>query len=195
MTASEVTRISDLISELLSFVRSPTRALAPLNVNETIERVVTLLEPEARKHRLHLRHSSAPGLPAVLADADQMKQVLINLILNAIQATMPMGAVTVTSRSAQHGGSRSVQLEITDTGAGMPRDQVEHIFDPFFTTKEKGTGLGLAIVHQIIREHGGTVHVESVPGRGTTFLINLPATEVERGANSPLKKGAKHLPS
>ena len=174
MTSNEVKRISDLITELLSFARSPTRSLALLNLNDTVDRVVTLLDPEARKHRLKLRRDLASDLPSVLADADQIKQVLINLVLNAIQATQAGGAVTVTSRPLRHKDVPGAQLEITDTGVGMARDQLDHIFDPFFTTKDKGTGLGLAIVHQIVREHGGTIVVNSCPGGGTTFLIDLP---------------------
>jgi len=176
MTANEVKRISDLISELLSFARSPTRTLAPLCVNETAERVVTLLEPEARKHRLRLIRNLSPSVPEVLADGDQIKQVLINLILNAIQATQAGGTVAVSTRCAYSGDTKSAQLEINDTGTGMAKDQLDHIFDPFFTTKDKGTGLGLAIVHQIVREHGGSINVNSSVGQGTTFVITIPSS-------------------
>ncbi len=182
LTSNEVKRISDLITELLSFARSPTRSLALLNLNETVDRVVTLLEPEARKHRLRLTRQLASDLPSVLADADQIKQVLINLVLNAIQATPAGGAVTVTSRPLRHLEVPGAQLEIADTGIGIARDQLGHIFDPFFTTKDKGTGLGLAIVHQIVREHGGTVAVDSCPGGGTTFLIEIPGAPIATGS-------------
>jgi signal transduction histidine kinase len=175
MAAGEVKRISDLITELLSFARSPTRSLGPVNLNEVAERVATLLEPEARSHKLTLSRSLSPNLPLVHADGDQMKQVLINLILNAIQATEPGGEVFVITRLAELPTGVFGQLEIRDTGVGIRPDRLDDIFNPFFTTKDKGTGLGLAIAHQIIAEHGGSIVVESEEGQGTRFLVSLPA--------------------
>jgi two-component system, NtrC family, sensor kinase len=175
MAAGEVKRISDLITELLSFARSPTRSLGPVNLNEVAERVATLLEPEARNHKLTLSRTLSPNLPLVHADGDQIKQVLINLILNAIQATEPGGEVFVISRLAELPAGAFGQLEIRDTGVGIRRDRLDDIFNPFFTTKDKGTGLGLAIAHQIIAEHGGSIVVESEEGQGTRFLVSLPA--------------------
>jgi two-component system NtrC family sensor kinase len=177
MTSNEVKRISDLITELLAFARSPTRSLRPVDLNETVERVVTLLEPEARKQKLTLVRTLSGTMPFVQADADQIKQVLINLILNAIQATPPEGTIVVCSRSVVHRDVTFGQVEIRDTGVGIPAEQLDHIFDPFFTTKDKGTGLGLAIAHQIITEHGGFITVGSTEGKGTSFFIDLPACE------------------
>ena len=174
MTAKEVKRIADLITELLSFARSPTRSLGPVNLNESVERVATLLEPEARKHHLKLERELAHPAPIVLADADQLKQVVINLVLNAIQATRPGGVVAVTTRSIKRGQTAAGEFEVKDTGTGMPQEQIDHIFDPFFTTKDMGTGLGLAIVHQIVMEHGGSISVESKEAYGTTFSVQLP---------------------
>jgi len=171
MTSHEVKRISDLINELLSFARSPARSLGTLDLSPCIERVLTLLEPEARKHKLTLSHSLSPALPPVRADGDQIKQVLINLVLNAIQATEPGGCVSVTSRRVDHPQGAFGQIEVHDTGSGISPEQLEHIFDPFFTTKAKGTGLGLAIAHS---EHGGSITVDSHVGHGTTFFVNLP---------------------
>jgi len=185
MTAKEVTRISDLITELLSFARSPARSLRPIDLNESVERVVTLLEPEARKHGLKLATEMAEAAAPVRADADQIKQVLINLILNAIQATKPGGTVTVATRSVQRGDVMAGEVEVADTGEGMPREQLDHIFDPFFTTKDKGTGLGLAIVHQIVVEHGGSISVDSTQGRGTRFIVDLPVVEPNLASESP----------
>jgi signal transduction histidine kinase len=185
MTANEVKRISDLIAELLSFARSPTRSLGPLNLNEAVERVALLLEPEARKHSLRLTRNLSPTPPVVLADSDQIKQVLINLILNAIQATTAGGVVTVATRFGQGGEVVTGQLEVSDSGIGIPKDQLDHIFDPFYTTKDKGTGLGLSIVHQIVVEHGGSIAVESGAGSGTTFLVNLPAADSPRMYSRP----------
>lgn len=175
-TASgEVKRISDLINELLSFARSPHRVVGPVDLNDVADRVSKLLEPEARKHRISLTRTFSSNLPLVNADGDQVKQVLINLILNAIEATEPGGEVSVISRAVEHNKGCVSQLEIRDTGVGIPDERLEDIFTPFFTTKDAGTGLGLAIAHQIIVEHGGSITAESQPGRGTSFVINLPA--------------------
>jgi signal transduction histidine kinase len=192
MTAGEVKRISDLVTELLSFARSPSRSLGPVNLNELAERVATLLEPEARKHQLTLNRTLSPNPQLVHADSDQIKQVLINLVLNAIQATGPGGEVSVTSRSVEHPTGAFGQLEVRDTGAGIRRDHLDDIFNPFFTTKDKGTGLGLAIAHQIIAEHGGSIAVDSEEGRGTTFLVNLPVY-VEDAVPSHTEEGSINL--
>jgi signal transduction histidine kinase len=175
MAAGEVKRISDLITELLSFARSPAKTLGPANLNEVAERVARLLDPEARKHKLRFTRMLSSDLPAVYADADQIKQVLINLVLNAIEATAPGGEVSLFSRVGEHQNGSFVQLEIHDSGVGIPEAHIDDVFNPFFTTKEKGTGLGLAIVHQIIAEHGGSIVIESGHGRGTSFFVNLPA--------------------
>ncbi|MFQ5668188.1 MAG: ATP-binding protein, partial [Candidatus Binatia bacterium] len=176
MTAKEVKRISDLITELLSFARAPTPSLRAVNLNETVDRVVTLLEPQARKHKLSIIRELSPTLPTAHADSDQIKQVLINLVLNAIQATQPGGTISIATRSVQHRNTTVAQLEVRDTGSGIPPAQLEHIFNPFFTTKEKGTGLGLAIAHQIVTEHGGRIAAKSQEERGTSFFIDLPAS-------------------
>ena len=175
MTAEEVKRISNLINELLSFARSSTPSLRAVNLNELAERVITLLEPEARKHKLTLSCALSANTPLISADGDQIKQVLINLVLNAIQATAPGGHVSISTRSVDHHTGAFGQLEVHDTGAGIPQERLEHIFDPFFTTKAKGPGLGLAIAHQIITEHGGSIRVESREGHGSSFFVNLPA--------------------
>jgi signal transduction histidine kinase len=182
MTVNEVKRISDLITELLSFARSSIPSLAAVNVNEVVERVATLLEPEARKHNLTLTRALSANVPLVNADGDQIKQVLINLVLNAIQATEPGGVVSISSRTVQDGSAHVVQLEVRDSGAGIPPEQLDEIFNPFFTTKAKGTGLGLAIAHQIVTEHGGVLAVESKVGKGTSFFIDLPASVPDAAA-------------
>jgi two-component system NtrC family sensor kinase len=175
ITASEVKRISSLVEELLSFARSPTRALHAVDLNDIAERVVSLLEGQARKAQVTLECSLSASVPSVQADPDQIKQVLINLVLNALQATPPGGLVTVISRTTEYQRQTFGQLEVRDTGIGIPEDVRESVFNPFFSTKDKGTGLGLTIAHQIITEHGGLLTLESQEGRGTSFFVALPA--------------------
>jgi signal transduction histidine kinase len=103
-----------------------------------------------------------------------MKQVFLNILLNSLDAIKAHGRISITSRDIMKNGAKYVQVEIADTGKGIPKKLVEQIFDPFFTTKEKGAGLGLAISHQIVQDHHGIIEVESMPKKGTTFLINLP---------------------
>ncbi len=188
MAANEVKRISDLISELLSFARSPTRSLGPLNLKEVVERVVTLLEPEARKHKLTMTHVLPADLPLVHADSDQIKQVLINLMINAIQATPSGGTVSVVGQAVQNHDPPFVRLHVHDTGVGIPQERLNDIFNPFFTTKDKGTGLGLSIAHQIVVEHGGSLSVESKEGSGTSFFIDLPAAAQNTAVDVPAEE-------
>jgi len=126
----------------------------------------------------------AADLPFIRADGDQVKQIVINLVLNAIQATPDGGTVTVLTRRVTHHNDRFCQIEVRDTGIGIPEKMLEDVFNPFFTTKDKGTGLGLSIAHRIATEHGGFISVTSDEGRGSSFFVHLPearADEVNAG--------------
>jgi signal transduction histidine kinase len=116
----------------------------------------------------------AAGTPPVWADPDQLKQIVLNLVLNALEASPPERSVvlSVLPRAADRVG-----FEVRDSGPGIPAEQLEDIFNPFFTTKEQGTGLGLSLVHQMVVEHGGEITVESDLGRGTVFRVRLPVAE------------------
>lgn len=119
-------------------------------------------------------------LPLVFVDPKQVQQVVLNLILNAIQAMQETGGtLTVASRIAEREGGLWVRVEVADTGPGIPEPIISKIFTPFFTTKAQGTGLGLAICQKLITQHGGTLHVSSVLNQGTVFSIDLPMTELE----------------
>jgi signal transduction histidine kinase len=116
-----------------------------------------------------------PDLPPIQIDREQMKQVFLNVLLNAIEATPENGAITVRTRSfTKPGGERFLQVEFTDTGCGIPTESLEEIFTPFFTTKTKGSGLGLSISNQIVQDHKGYIDVESQSNKGSSFFINLP---------------------
>ena len=180
----EVQRISDLISELLMFAKSPSPAVREVDLNEIVERVITLLSPQAHSGRITLVKKAGLGLPPVLGDGDQLMQVCLNLCLNAIQATPENGQVIVETRENQHEGEATCEILVVDSGEGIPVEIRESIFDPFFTTKDKGSGLGLAICHQIVVESGGFMTVESVEGHGSTFHVSLPAAPKSVGDGS-----------
>lgn len=177
LAEAEVQRIGSLISELLMFAKSPVPTLRPINVAEIAERAAILLEPQARSQGVTLLHQVEGEPPLVLADADQIMQVVLNIGLNGIQATQRGGEVALVCREIYADGIRYCQLEIRDTGSGIPDSVRDAIFDPFFTTRDKGTGLGLAIAHQIVAESGGSIGVTSVEGEGSRFKVNLPAEE------------------
>lgn len=186
LTEGEVQRICDLISELLNFAKSATPSLREHHLEESIQSAITLLLPHATKQSVSLRWEAAADVPMVYVDPDQIKQVLINLILNGIEASAPKGTVTVSLRIIQQDRHDMCQIEVRDSGAGIPADVRDSIFDPFFTTKTKGTGLGLSIAYQIMMEHGGFIAVESDQGAGTRFFINLPLADEARGRMNDL---------
>ncbi|HET9594437.1 MAG TPA: ATP-binding protein [Anaeromyxobacteraceae bacterium] len=170
----EIDRISRTIRELLDFARVSQADVAPVDVRAVSSIVVDLLTFEARKRKVALALDVAEGLPALAANADQLKQVLVNLVLNGLDACRPGGHVTV--RAQPGAGTGSCSLEVVDDGAGIPEDLRHRVFDPFFTTKKrgKGTGLGLTVAAQIVRNHGGEIDLDSAEGRGTRVVIAWP---------------------
>lgn len=177
----DVSRIERLIEEILNYARYMEPKLSEEDLNEIVMSSLPFVEVQANQKGISITHDLAPNLPRMLLDRQQMRQVLMNLLLNAMDAiTKAKGQIAVKTRPlTKPTGDEWVHIEIADTGCGISADDLEHIFDPFYTTKHEseereGTGLGLVIVHQIIQEHGGHVEVESQVGRGTTFLITLP---------------------
>jgi signal transduction histidine kinase len=178
LALKEVDRICGLINDLLSFARPSRPNVAEESMNEVVDGIARILETEAKEKGVEIARDFALNLPRVWIDREQMKQVFMNLILNAIQAMGEGGSIFIstrlTSRNDTGHAGQFVQVEVRDTGVGIPPENIDHIFDPFFTSKEEGSGLGLSISHQIVQEHGGYVTVESKVGLGTTFFINLP---------------------
>jgi signal transduction histidine kinase len=140
LTSSEVKRITDLISDLLSFARSPSASTAEVELNEMIEGVVRLLDPQLRKACIGVKRTLASDLPCTYGDPDQLKQVFLNVILNACQAMGNGGELTIGSREVIHNGEKFCQVSITDTGTGIPEELLDDIFNPFLTTKRKVLG-------------------------------------------------------
>lgn len=170
---NEVSRLKVLTGGLLSFSQ-PCKSLNRLvEVSALVQEVLQLVRFELQKQAIALETDFEP-LPLISADPNKLKQVVINLIMNAAQAIGHGGKVTLKTRPC---GSEEIELIVSDNGPGIAKELQEQIFKPFFTTKSdgEGTGLGLYICHNIIREHGGTVVIESAPGQGATFRIRLPA--------------------
>ena len=178
LALKEVDRICGLINDLLSFARPSRPNIAEENLNDVVDGVARILETQAKDNDVTLAREFSADLPKAWFDREQLKQVFMNLILNAIQAMRDGGSLVIATRVSSDGdGSAShpcVQVEIRDTGIGIPQENLEHIFDPFFTNKDGGSGLGLSISNQIIEEHGGRILVKSKIKEGTSFYVNLP---------------------
>ncbi len=169
----EITRLDYIITQFLQAIRPSPPQLKLASLNEVVSDTLALLRPEIENRGVTLKEKLARRLPSAPLDVAQIKQALVNLIKNAIQAMTRGGALTVQTDQ----GADGVWVSIADTGGGIPQEQINRIFEPFYTTKKKGTGLGLMIVQRIIREHGGRIDLESHVGQGTVFRIWLPMHE------------------
>jgi PAS domain S-box len=179
-------RIDRIVKDLKNFSRPRDNAeMLPLNLNQVIDKTRTLLSSTLDKRRIALEYELAPELPRILGDSQQLEQVLINLVTNALDAVnSDSGRVLVRTASEEN----QVICEVIDNGSGISAENLRHIFDPFFTTKQEsgGTGLGLPISFRLIREHGGQLEVISAPNAGTTMRISLPVhASPERAPRSP----------
>ena len=169
----EITRLDYIVTQFLQAIRPTRPELRPASLNEIVEETLALLQPELDNRNLQVRRELAHDLPRAALDAGQIRQVLVNLIKNAMHAMTRGGVLALGTGTAGEG----VWISVTDTGGGIPQEKINQIFQPFFTTKKKGTGLGLMIVQRIVREHGGRIEVESNVGTGTTFRVWLPLQE------------------
>jgi two-component system, sporulation sensor kinase E len=169
----EISRLDYIVTQFLQAIRPTPPQRSPGSINDVARETLELLRPELENRGLNVKEKLARRLPLTPLDAGQMKQVLVNLIKNAMQAMTRNGTLSVQTGSTPD----AVWVSIADTGGGIPRDQISHIFEPFFTTKKKGTGLGLMIVQRIVRQHDGRIEVESDVGKGTTFRVSLPLHE------------------
>ena len=190
----QVERISGILRQLLDYARPRRLTRNPLPVGPVFNRVVELLDPIAARRQVRLTAQASGTLPSILADADQLQQVLLNLVTNALDATPAGGDVRLTAATDEFGPAplsadgwarvcrgrapqAYVTLRVDDTGCGIQSERLEKIFEPFFSTKERGggTGLGMAIVEDIVRAHGAAIEIESAEGRGTTVRLRWPA--------------------
>ncbi len=173
----ESKRCKKIVQDLLSYARTPKPVLERTDVNALLNQIVDFAANHTAMHNVVINREFAADLPSLMVDGDQLRQVAINLMLNAGSAMPDGGVLTVRSERV---GDRVV-LSFADTGVGIESENLENIFEPFFTTKKKGTGLGLAITRQIVRHHQGNIEVDSQPGQGTTMRVWLPLPQEVEG--------------
>jgi two-component system, NtrC family, sensor kinase len=173
---NETSRVGRIVSDLLAFSRRSKPQKAPADLNGIIEMTLSVVSHKLKLANVEVRQSLDPQLPKLFCDRSQLQQVIMNLLLNAAEATQhrPAGQVAITT--ALNPSKESIILEIRDNGEGIPQENLPKIFDPFFTTKEegKGVGLGLTVVYGIVTAHGGEIEVHSKTGQGTQFRVTLP---------------------
>jgi PAS domain S-box-containing protein len=172
LALQECDRIKRLIKDLQDFNRPTSGIMTSIDLHTTIDNMLMLTKKEMANKQISVHKNYATAMPHINAVADQVKQVLLNLLANAMEACKPGGKITITTTKS----GQQVSIKIADTGNGIKPDDLPHIFEPFFTTKAavKGTGLGLSVSYGIIKRHNGTIFVENNPDAGATFTINLP---------------------
>ena len=169
---------SGIIRGLLDFARQSAPLLRPVTVGRAVDKAMSLVGHQAKVKRIEVIREEAPGLPLVVADFNQLVQVIINLLVNAVDAMNEGGSLSIRTSEADG----RVRIAVRDTGSGITPENMKKLFTPFFTTKDevKGVGLGLAISYGIVERHGGRIDVESEVGKGSTFTVVLPANKEEK---------------
>jgi signal transduction histidine kinase/putative methionine-R-sulfoxide reductase with GAF domain len=176
----EVLRINEILDQFLRFAKPASPLFEKTNLIPIFEEILQLLRPQIERGKIAVKKEFEP-LPLITVDKEQIKQVILNLLMNAIQAMPGGGELSMSGRFSKDG--YWVELTIQDSGIGIPLEDLKKLFDPFFSTKEGGIGLGLSIAHRIIDQHHGKIEVESTPGKGTLFTISLPVFTERQDAN------------
>jgi len=169
---NETLRCRKIVKGLLDFSRQTKPQRTLLDLNQVVEDTLSLVRNQTVFRNIKLAYDLDPHLPTVLADADQMRQVVLNIVLNAAEAMVQGGELSVAT--APDVATKAVELRISDTGPGIPDEVRARIFEPFFTTKKTGTGLGLAVAYGIIERHHGQIRIDTARGKGTTFTVSVP---------------------
>jgi len=180
----EANRAKEIVQGLLSFARETKLRQGQMSVSDLLEDVLSLVVNQSLFHNIKIEKSFVQDMPTIVADETKLKQVFLNIILNAAQAMEGSGKLTISTIIDK----KHIKVKIQDTGPGIPPENMGKLFSPFFTTKEKGTGLGLAISYGIVERHGGKIDVDSELGKGSTFIISLPISTNEEDA-----KAERHL--
>lgn len=175
----ELHRLENIVKHFLSLAGPSSLDLHLIEVGKVISHVCELLRPEAATRGIEIVMNVPEGLPCIAADAAQLTQALVNLVINALQAVSRAGRVEVSARLAQN--ADLLTITVRDTGPGIAADKQSSIFEPFFTTKTEGSGLGLWIVQQIVTAHGGGVESANASGGGAVFIVHLPVPRKDNG--------------
>ena len=191
LAQEEVDRLIDIVSRMLDFYRPSRGQRSPTDVNDLIENVLALTTKRLQRSNVTVHRQLARNLPLIHVVADQIKQVFLNIVINAIEAMSQQGELIITTRlengkSGQEGGW--LRVSFADNGVGLSPEELEHIFEPFYTTKSRGTGLGLSVSYGIVQRHGGHIDVKSVSGKGTLFSVRLPLALTGGKSNGELGK-------
>jgi two-component system NtrC family sensor kinase len=178
-------RVREIVKGLLDFSRQTKLDPEPLDVNRLVRSTISLVENQALVRGVTLKFEPGEELPMLTLDRSQVESALLNIILNALDATEPGESITLSTGVgifANQGYRKGVEIAVIDSGCGIPPENLDKLFDPFFTTKQvgQGTGLGLAVSYGIVERHGGTIRVQSEVGRGSTFTIWLPIDEASK---------------
>ena len=168
---NEVERTTAIVQNLLDFTRPKEPVRKPMSLVKSMEESLALISNKLKLSNIVVVKLLNP-LPEIQADPAHMKQVFLNLLINACEAMEEGGTLTI--RSDYHPDTKTVTMSVRDTGIGIEEKDLARIFDPFFSTKKKGTGLGLSVVHGIVTRHNGKVEIDSTPGKGTDFRVTLP---------------------
>jgi two-component system NtrC family sensor kinase len=168
----EIERVGTIVRQLRDLYQEHQPQPAAVNINNLLERVLLLVRGNLSRKHIRLHAELAPDLPPVYGRGDQLMQVFLNLVLNAIDAMEQGGSLRLAA--AIDPEAQALSIAISDTGIGIDSNARQHIFEPFYTTKPEGSGLGLTVCQQIVTQHGGTIDVQSVSGSGSTFRIHLP---------------------
>ena len=181
-------RISATLHGLVDYARPGPLVLSKVNLRALAADTLKFLENQSMLHGRHLENEVPPDLPLIYADANQLSQILLNLLLNAAEATPEGGHITVSANKLAY--VDSVEIRVSDTGCGIPADVLQHVFQPFFTTKGgKGTGLGLSISQAYVSSHKGEIRADSVVNHGTTITITLPLQPADANSRVPEESG------
>jgi signal transduction histidine kinase len=167
----EIRRINEIVDQFLRFAKPASPLFEKTNLIPIFEEILQLLRPQIERGKIKVKKEFEP-LPLITVDKEQVKQVILNLLLNAVQAMPKGGHLTLRGQASE--SDRWIRLSIQDSGIGIPGEDLNKLFDPFFSTKEGGVGLGLSIAHRIIDQHHGKIEVESAPGKGTLLMVWLP---------------------
>ncbi len=173
----QIARLNKTATDLLFFGKPGKPEFTYVDINSLVKKTLFFVAQHPEPRNIHRDKELTRDMPLVWADEKQIQQVLFNIIINAIQAMGEGGTLRIQTDAALHDGRSFGRVQITDTGKGIAQDQLDKIFVPFYTTKNQGTGLGLSICRQLLEQHGGAILVQSRPGEGTTFTIELPAVD------------------